>query len=96
MEHGASLTLTVKLLAFVASHLLVLLAALLLLALQLHACPPTYMALIDPPCEFAALALDTAVDPATQVKQLALRTLTARSLAVVAAHVLLLLAAMEL
>ena len=54
LEHGASLTLTVKLLAFVASHLLVLLAALLLLALQLHACPPTYMALIDPPCEFAA------------------------------------------
>ena len=41
LEHGASLTLTFKLLAFVASHLLVLLAALLLLELRLHACPPT-------------------------------------------------------
>ncbi len=49
LEHGVSLALTLKPLAVVAAHVLLLLAS----ELRLHAYAPMYMALSDPPNEFA-------------------------------------------
>jgi hypothetical protein len=88
---GASLTSTLRLLASVPSHSLVLVTALLNLLLELHAYPPTCRALIDPPYAFAAKESVSDVVVAEHLEQLAFRTLTERPLAFVAAHLLLLL-----
>ncbi len=54
-EHCVSMTLTFSLLAVVDVHALVLLPRTSQVpTLQLNAYAPMYMALIDPPCEFAA------------------------------------------
>jgi hypothetical protein len=74
-EQAASRTLTLKSLAFVAPQLL-LLTLLLTPMLALHAYPPIYITLIDPPYEFAPNELNPLVDTALQLKKGTLLILT--------------------
>jgi hypothetical protein len=88
LEHGASLTRMLKLIAVVAAHVLLLLAS----KLRLHAYAPMYMALSDPPNEFAPYeTLELAVE-AMQLMHGASLTTTFRPVAIVASHLLMLLA----
>ncbi len=88
LEHGASLTRTLKPLAVVAAQVLLLLAA----ELRLHAYAPTCRTLSDPPNEFAPSESLELFVVAMQLEHGASLTRTLKPLTVVAAHVLLLLA----
>ncbi len=86
MEHGASLTRTLKPLAVVAAHVLLLLA----LELKLHAYAPTCRALSNPPNEFDPKESLELVVEAMQLEHGASLTRTFRPLAIVASHLLML------
>ncbi len=88
LEQGAALTRTLKPLAVVAAHALLLLAS----ELRLHAYPPTCMALSDPPYEFAPKEFWELEVVAMQLEHGTSLTRTLKPIAVVAAHELLLLA----
>jgi hypothetical protein len=89
LKHAASRMLTLKPLAIVAPQmLLVLLPAVLL---KLHAYPPMYTTLIDPPYEFARPEKRMLVVIALQLKHDASRMITLKPLANVAPHLLLVL-----
>jgi hypothetical protein len=88
LEHGVSLTITLKPLTVVAAQVLLLLAS----ELRLHAYAPTCRALSDPPYEFNPKELLEPVEVAMQLEHGVSLTRTLKPLAVVAAQVLLLLA----
>jgi hypothetical protein len=86
LEQGASLTRTIKPIADVIIHKLLLLAS----ELRLHAYAPTCKALSDPPNEFAPFEYPELVAVAMQLVHTASLILTSILIAVVAAHALLL------
>ncbi len=92
LEQDVLWTLTARLLAFDASHVLLLLA----FELKLHAYAPMCRALSDPPNDFAPNEMLELVVKAMQLEHGVSLTRTLKPLAVVAAQVLLLLLADEL
>ena len=87
LEHGVSLTRTLKPLDVVAAHVLLLLA----LALRLHAYAPMCRALSDPPYELIPKELLELAVLVTQLEHDASLTTTFRPVAIVASHLLMLL-----
>ena len=88
LEHTKPLTWTETSLAFVASHVLLLL--LLLASLKLQECAPTCNTLIDPPYEFAPKEKANALVNALESTEYVFCTRTLMPLALVDPHVLLL------
>jgi hypothetical protein len=89
LKQGVSRTLTLKPIDVVAPQLLLVLLPAVLL--KLHAYPPIYNTLIDPPYEFARPENRMLVVIALQLMQAASMTLTIKPLAVVAPQLLLVL-----
>ncbi len=87
LKQAAPLTLTLKPLAVVTPQLLPVL--LLAPSLKLHANPPIYDTLIDPPYEFAPLDRRTLVVTALQLKQAASLKIKLKPITVVAPSMLL-------
>ena len=88
LKQVTSRALTIKSVAVVTPQLLLVLLP--VVSLKLHAYPPMYTTLIDPPYEFAALLNPTLVVTAQQLTHAASMTLTIKPLAVVAPQLLML------